>query len=115
MSDSESASATVAYLEVTKPEYTAEAARTFTVDTYPEGILLNGTCPRCGAAMQIALLKEMFSRAILRRKHVPDGQPEPVQRVEPVICTCAEAHAGRPEGYVGCGAYWVFALADTAP
>lgn len=91
------------YRVVTEPEYAANAARTFVVETYPEGRLLRGDCPRCGATIEVPLVDEMFSRR-------PVPGPSPADQAEPVICTCREPHPGRPADDVGCGAYWVFVI-----
>jgi hypothetical protein len=41
---------------------------------------------------------------------VAAASPSEASDGEPVICTCEEPHDGRPEGQVGCGAYWNFIL-----
>ncbi|MFC4049871.1 hypothetical protein ACFOY4_09275 [Actinomadura syzygii] len=100
----------IPYEETTDPEFAGAAARTFAVETYPDGLLLRGPCPRCASVIEVALVDEVFSRGLLgwrRGSPAPPPAPEPV---EPVICTCTEAHPGRPDGRVGCGAYWLFAV-----
>ncbi|MFE6871559.1 hypothetical protein ACFVFS_34040 [Kitasatospora sp. NPDC057692] len=102
---------------MTEPAYAEEAARTFTVEEYPEGLLLRGPCPRCGTHIQIELFEAVFSRG-----PTPGGSPTGTHAdgpeagsVEPVICTCEEPHPGRPADDIGCGAFWVFLIGPEQP
>lgn len=95
------------YLETTDPGYAEAAAAAFEIQELGNGSLtLRGPCPRCHAEIEIPVVDRVV-------RGIPWGPVAPaVQQpdVEPVICTCAEPHGGRPEGRVGCGAYWNFTL-----
>ena len=95
------------YLEVTDPGYAATAASAFEVQEGKLGDLsLRGPCPRCGTVIEIPVFDY-----VVRRAGRPTSAAEPPDAgIEPVICTCDEPHEGRPEGQVGCGAYWNFTL-----
>jgi hypothetical protein len=61
--------------------------------------------------VDIPLVQGVFSRAprllggrLAVRRETAD------KSVEPMMCTCAENHPGRPEDVVGCGAYWTLTL-----
>ncbi len=93
------------YLEMTDPGYAATAAAAFEIEEYENGTLsLRGPCPRCLAQIEIPVVSRVV-RGLTQPAVTPDSA-----EVEPVICTCAEPHGGRPEGRVGCGAYWNFTL-----
>lgn len=92
------------YHETTATDYAAAAATTFVIEDHGAGLqILRGPCPRCAATIDIAIVRQV----------VKGGGPalnvdDPI--IEPAMCTCEETHDGRPEGRVGCGAYWNFAL-----
>lgn len=97
----------VPYREVSEPEYAQQAAETFEIEDYGTGLfLLGGPCPRCLAPIEVPVIGRIVRAIRLRRVY---EQRHDAQTV-PVICTCAEAHPGRPEERVGCGAYWTFEL-----
>jgi hypothetical protein len=94
------------YLEVTRPEYATIAAAAFEIEEYKSGsVALRGPCPRCKAVIEIPVVSQVV-RGLSRWTQAPAVAAD----IEPVICTCAEPHEGRPEGRVGCGAYWNFTL-----
>lgn len=95
------------YQEMTGPQYSSAAASAFEVQEQQMGVLsLRGPCPRCGSVIEILVVDH-----IVRRMGRPADEPDAAAaNVEPVICTCDEPHEGRPEGRVGCGAYWNFSL-----
>ena len=95
------------YQETTDPGYAAAAAAVFEIQEQGNGSLtLRGPCPRCHAEIEIPVVTRVV-RGLSWGLNTPVAQQPDV---EPVICTCAEAHGGRPEGRVGCGAYWNFTL-----
>lgn len=101
------------YVEMTESRFAEEAAKTFIAQSHPEGIVLSGNCPRCGAPIQVPLLVETFSRGVRWGRGTYAGPPPATaRRSEPIICTCEEPHPGRPDGYVGCGAYWTLVLTE---
>jgi hypothetical protein len=92
------------YRETTDPDYAATAATTFIIEDHGIGLrLLRGRCPRCAAAIDIPVVRQVVKGS---------GQTvtASTSAIEPVLCTCDETHDGRPEGRVGCGAYWNFTL-----
>jgi hypothetical protein len=94
------------YKEMTDPGYATTAAAAFEIDEYEAGALtLRGPCPRCRAEIEIPVVS-----SIVRGLTQWAGMPQSAARIEPVVCTCEEPHGGRPEGRVGCGAYWNFIL-----
>ncbi|MFH0173786.1 hypothetical protein ACIA6D_17460 [Streptomyces cacaoi] len=98
------------YQETSEQHYTTAAFATFTVETADLHLLiLRGPCPRCGAEIEIPVIDTMLSGS---RAALPFGAaPVPAEsRTEPVLCTSAADHPGRPEGAVGCGAYWMAAI-----
>jgi hypothetical protein len=101
------------YQEVTEDDYAAAAAETFTVEEPKPGRrVLHGNCPRCHALIDIPIVLSVFggnrSLTDLLKRRSEAAESAPV--IEPMLCTCDEAHTGRPEGRTGCGAYWNFAL-----
>lgn len=96
------------YAEMTSHGYAATAAASFVVEDYGEGVeLLRGPCPRCGSLIEVPVFAGVV-RTYRPQTGTPDADEDGVS--EPVICTCTEKHEGRPEGRVGCGAYWNFVL-----
>lgn len=101
------------YREITDPEYSTTAARLFTAEDAGPGVtVLRGSCPRCGAALEVPLVTDVFQGmrsipGIIRRRR---ATPQPDERIEPMACTCNDGHPHRPEGRVGCGAYWTLLL-----
>ncbi|MFJ8569868.1 hypothetical protein [Streptomyces sp. NPDC093514] len=103
------------YEEITAPEYTALAAALFTLDAGgPDGTVLRGSCPRCGAVLAAHAAQDALRG--LRLRSFPDAvrrmgaAPRTGERVQPMRCTCEEPHPGRPEGRTGCGASWTLLL-----
>ncbi|MGW2571656.1 hypothetical protein [Streptomyces sp. NPDC001537] len=95
---------TLPYLETTDPGFADSAADTFVIEDHGVGLrILCGPCPRCSATIDIPLFQETVKGP---------GSPSAAGRsgVETVMCTCEEPHEGRPEGRLGCGAYWNFLL-----
>ncbi|WP_405442562.1 hypothetical protein OG373_34855 [Streptomyces avidinii] len=105
------------YEEITAPEYTALAAALFTLEEGgPDGTVLRGSCPRCGAVLVVRTAGESLRGLRLRSfpeavRRMPAAPPAG-ERVEPMRCTCEDAHPGRPEGRVGCGASWTLLLTE---
>ncbi|MEV0794103.1 hypothetical protein [Kribbella sp. NPDC050459] len=98
----------VPYREVSEPGYAEQAAGTFVIENFGVGTsLLGGRCPRCDASIEIPLLDDVFRGDLGSRPGGGTGAPGGIRSV-PIICTCAEAHPGRPADRVGCGAYWIF-------
>ncbi|MFI7060573.1 hypothetical protein ACIBL3_06290 [Kribbella sp. NPDC050124] len=96
----------VPYREVSEPGYAEKAAETFVIENFDVGMsLLGGVCPRCQAAIEVPLVDGIFRSAPTTERAERNGH-----HAVPVICTCTEAHPGRPDGRVGCGAYWIFNL-----
>ncbi|MFJ7589058.1 hypothetical protein ACIQZO_17090 [Streptomyces sp. NPDC097617] len=105
------------YEEIGAPEYAALAAALFTlVEDGPGGAALRGSCPRCGAVLEVRVAGDAFRGTRLRP--FPDvvrhmrAAPRAGERVEPMHCTCEDAHPGRPEGRLGCGAHWTLRLTE---
>lgn len=95
------------YQETTDPRYAAAAAAVFEIrEQVTGGLTLRGPCPRCHTEIEIPVV----ARVVRGLAWGPGTPAEDEPDVEPVICTCAEPHGGRPEGRVGCGAYWNFTL-----
>jgi hypothetical protein len=89
---------TVPYQERTEPAYAETAVTTFEIEDYGAGVqILRGLCPRCAAAIEIPVVSHVV-------KSVGPAADRPPY--ETVMCMCEESHDGRPEGRVGCGAYW---------
>lgn len=101
----------VPYRETTDDTYAELAAQTFTAEEPKPGVLaLHGPCPRCGAIMDWSVITDIFEG--MRSLGHPLRLSPPTQRdaehVEPIMCACDDDHPRRPEGRVGCGAYWTF-------
>jgi len=95
------------YQEIADPGFSVAAADAFEIQEQQMGVLsLRGPCPRCGTVIEILVVDHI----VRRWGGAASGQDAAAPRVEPVICTCDEPHAGRPEGREGCGAYWNFTL-----
>ncbi len=94
------------YQERTDGSYANTAAETFTTAEARHGIVLvTGPCPQCRGEMEIVLVNTVFAgRDDGPAPPPPDGSSDPSSRL--FMCTCPLEHAGRPEGYSGCGAYW---------
>ncbi|MBE8475991.1 hypothetical protein [Streptomyces justiciae] len=92
------------YLETTEPGFADSAADTFVIHEHGVGLrILCGPCPRCSAPIDIPLFQETVKGTRSHPSTATSG-------IETVMCTCQEPHEGRPEGRVGCGAYWNFLL-----
>lgn len=98
------------YDEVTDTEYAEKAAAEFTIDTAGYGtLLLRGPCPRCRAVIEVPVVDRVLrdSRSIT----LPwTGRRRQEDHVEPMICLCVDSHPGRPDGRIGCGAYWTLLI-----
>ncbi len=107
------------YLEITDLAFGAHVAETFEVEQpQPRTLVLRGRCPRCAHPMEFLVTDQVVRR--WRRPDPADELPAPPGSAgsagpagsgdqtaeEPMVCTCEAAHAGRPDGYLGCGAYW---------
>ncbi|MET7871183.1 hypothetical protein [Streptomyces cyaneofuscatus] len=109
----EQAAGGLPYQEVTRPEYATIAASAFTAEQAgPDVTVLRGPCPRCGAVIEALVVADVFQGVrsfgdIIRGRR---AAPQPGEHVEPMACTCADEHPNRPEGRVGCGAYWKLLL-----
>lgn len=94
------------FKKLTADTYAATFASTCTPRQTRRGLLLTGTCPRCGDRMDFPVPTGIFLRP---------ASAVPVDRSEPVMCTCAIAHPGTPQDDEGCGAYWNVEIAESAP
>lgn len=115
MDDQEIATAapdTLPYAEVTEQGYAETAATTFVARRVGPAVVLTGPCPRCQDPITCSLVDEVFRRGDPRAPARP-AEPPPRDAKPPyrtVLCTCAVAHPYRPEGRIGCGAYWTLVL-----
>lgn len=92
--------------EVTDLAYGEHAAATFEVEQpHPRTLVLRGTCPRCRHSMEFMISDEVVRRLRWFRPGTKESMPVKTTE-EPMLCTCGADHPNRPEGYVGCGAYW---------
>ncbi|MDX3583385.1 MULTISPECIES: hypothetical protein [Streptomyces] len=96
--------ATLPYQETSERHYEAAPFTVETVDLHL--LMLRGQCPRCGAEIEIPVIDTMLSGS---RTSLPfhAAQVPAERRWEAVLCTSPAYHPGRPEGAVGCGAYWM--------
>ena len=110
---------TLPYCETTDETYSELVAGSFAVEEPEPGtLILRGPCPRCGTLIDIAVVSGIFRhvagdmlgtpRAAWGWRRQPAALPDPY--VEPMICTCEDPHPDRPEGRVGCGAYWTLTI-----
>lgn len=90
------------YEEVTATGYAEAFANACTAVPNRRGVVLMGTCPRCGHAMEYPLVTQVFQNTTLPGSH---ALPAPGEE-HPLLCTCLEAHPERPPSEEGCGAYW---------
>jgi hypothetical protein len=88
---------------VTEDTYAAAFAATCTPHQTRRGVLLTGTCPRCGDQMDFPVSDGVFLRPV---------RAAPAAKTEPVMCTCSGAHPGTPPDDEGCGAYWNIELSE---
>ncbi len=94
----------LAWEEESSDELGAAAATTFRYQWLPVGqptrIVLEGPCPACSEPFTydwpLVVVRDWVMESAGPRA------PEPVT----VYCQCRRAHAGRPEGEMGCGRYW---------
>lgn len=93
----------------TTDAYSATAATAFVAQPTTGGIVLVGPCPRCADPMQYPWVDDSY-RGILP----PTGLSAlPAnRRTAKMICTCSAPHEGRPDGEIGCGAYWNLSLEE---
>jgi hypothetical protein len=73
-------------------------------------LVLSGRCPRCTAQIEIPVLDPLLggSRAGPGERGIDWMQADAEADLVPVLCTCLDPHPGRPDGAIGCGAYWDF-------
>jgi hypothetical protein len=92
------------YEETSESHYAAAAFTVERVDLHV--LILRGQCPRCGDEIEIPIIDTMLSGS---RASLPfhTARMSEETRVEAVLCTSSSDHPGRPEGAVGCGAYWM--------
>ncbi|WP_445528866.1 hypothetical protein [Streptomyces cyslabdanicus] len=94
------------YEEITEPSFGARAAVEFSlIQVGPGAAELRGPCPRCRTTIRLPVVNSVYKNFRLWRRPGQQASPPSVHE-ELVICTCAEDHPGRPEGKVGCGAFW---------
>ncbi|MET8197967.1 hypothetical protein [Micromonospora taraxaci] len=105
------------YQEVTDRSYAAFAAENFTVEEPEPGTLvLRGPCPRCRSIIDIPLVHAIVrSSRFLGTARAKTQHQADEAYVEPVICTCEDTHATRPDGRYGCGAYWTMIVHRQEP
>ncbi|MFC4020213.1 hypothetical protein ACFOW4_20025 [Micromonospora sp. GCM10011542] len=92
------------YAEVTDEAYAERAAAGFTAQEFGSAVLLSGLCPRCHHPTTSTLVDELYRRA--EQPAAPAGEPGH----HTVLCECEAEHPSRPEGLLGCGAYWTLRL-----
>lgn len=110
------------YIEITDDSYADLAAKEFTAKQPAPGIILVcGPCPRCRATVEIPVVDALYRSArsirFWRRSAGASGSSgaERQCREEPMMCTCEDQHPNRPEGQVGCGAYWTLTISVPIP
>ena len=105
------------YQETTKDEYATFAAQHFAVEEPKPGTLvLRGPCPRCHTVIDVPIVSKYYSSrqfGIGLRRHRPDTAV--TEHLEPMMCTCEDEHPNRPQGLVGCGAYWNLIMSRQEP
>ncbi|MEU1787244.1 hypothetical protein AB0H03_12660 [Streptomyces sparsogenes] len=101
------------YAEVTEDSYAERAAADFTLTEVGPGTAeLRGPCPRCGTVIHVPVVSSTYKSFRLSRG-ARRSSPPPGERLEPVICTCADDHPGRPADKVGCGAFWLLRISTS--
>jgi hypothetical protein len=103
------------YIEMTDDTYAELAAQRFTLEEPGHGtMMLRGPCPRCHAVIEVPVVESIFrsTRGIGFGRRSP-GRGESTH-VEPMMCTCEDEHPRRPEGEIGCGAFWVLTVSAPA-
>lgn len=106
------------YREVTDDAYATAAARDFTItELTPGTLVLRGPCPRCRSVIDIPLVHQVVRSSRFGVNPNPSTQRAGAQSeyVEPMMCTCEDAHPDRPDGLYGCGAYWTLTIARQEP
>jgi len=109
------------YQETTSDEYAIHAKETFEIVKTKDGSLaLVGSCKRCGHAMEFLIAKDGVTRTWLarltgaRNRVLDPALALPALADDEdgaqMICACEQEHPGRPDGYLGCGAYWDVAV-----
>ncbi|SFR00013.1 hypothetical protein SAMN04488564_101991 [Lentzea waywayandensis] len=93
------------FAEVTAETYAEAFSATCEPTETRRGVLLTGTCPRCGDRMDYLVPTGVFLGASGTSARV---------RPTPVMCTCNGSHEGRPDADEGCGAYWTVELTAVA-
>jgi hypothetical protein len=98
----------LAYEEKTDDRYAEHAARTFTAHPTGGAITLRGDCLRCEHVMEY-----LIGDVVRQWKSPPATPPAPppeAEEPEHMVCTCEGEHPNRPDGFLGCGAYWDLAV-----
>jgi len=106
------------YQEMTDDGYAELAAQTFTVEQAEPGMyVLRGPCPRCKAIVDIPVVLSIFEgmRSLAHPLRAASKTASGDEFVEPVLCTCEDEHPKRPQGRVGCGAYWTVIIEAASP
>jgi hypothetical protein len=102
------------YRENTQDSYAQWAADTFAARNAEPGVLLlHGSCPQCQANIEVVIVTTIFAARHRIRDWLRSArQPKRDEDVrQPVLCTCQDDHPGRPDGRLGCGAYWTMIIA----
>jgi hypothetical protein len=100
----------LSFEEVTADTYALAFASSCSLTPIRRGVLLRGTCPRCGDEMDFPVITEIFlTTAVAENTSVLTVSEE-----KPVMCTCRTTHPGQPAGDEGCGAYWNIKLSGPA-
>jgi hypothetical protein len=102
--DDDTASATelLPYEVITDPRYSAAVFRLASASL--SVLVLRGTCPRCAVLIDIPVLDPVLGGNRTMSPGMPSSEDE--DDAAPLLCTCREAHPGRPDEAIGCGAYW---------
>lgn len=101
----------LAYRETTEESYGVGASAFDATEQDAMSLVLRGPCPRCGHVMDFEISDLVVRRSAAgRSRHAETAE----SLEEPMMCTCAFDHPGRPPQYVGCGAYWNIVITSVA-
>ncbi|WP_459961522.1 hypothetical protein [Nocardia sp. IFM 10818] len=101
----------VPYIEVTSPDFAVSAEATFKLCSHVGGIeSLRGPCPRCRGEMESPVVTEIYRRFGIGKLFRRSGTGPERDPVEVLVCSCEYEHDGRPDGEIGCGAYWMLRI-----
>lgn len=91
-----------------QPSYTEHVAATFKPGTGDDdAVVLRGFCPRCSHAMEYLIDDEVVRSTRSVTTDTPGAESATDDAItEHMACMCKAEHAGRPDGYRGCGAHW---------